>query len=252
MNRHETDASLPAIDESLLEANQRWLEQQGPGLLPPQCALAVQRYDRSVTSLPEVTDAKLKNAVEKRRREFSAGRVAAAAALKELGANDSFSISVGAGRNPLWPDNFTGSITHTSGLAVAAVARIEILATVGIDLERTNAVQPELWPSILRASEIDFVSRKPPMEQSRWATLLFCAKESFYKMQYPVTGEWVEFHDAEVLVSEKGGEFELVCSQASVAGKLQHSRFAGRYLSSPEFFLTALWLSAGQFKLPAT
>jgi len=250
MNRHTHDERFESLDEETFIRNQRWLEQSGPALFPEPCALAMQRYDRFVVSLPEVADLSLANAVEKRRREFSGGRIAAHAALKKLGAGDSLSIPVGDARNPLWPAGFTGSITHTAGLAIAVVARTERLAAVGIDLELANAVQPELWPSLLRAPEIELVSRMPAAEQSRWATMMFSAKESFYKLQYPLTGEWVDFLEAEVSISEKTGCFELFCSQSSVVRKLEGSRFAGRHLVGPEFLLTALWLSPGQMQLP--
>jgi 4'-phosphopantetheinyl transferase EntD len=253
MNRNGHDERLTTVDVDAPAEIQRWLEQEGPGLFPEHCVMVVQRYDQSVTSLPEVADASLENAVEKRRREFSAGRIAAAAALKKiLGGDSSTAIAVGAGRNPVWPTGIAGSITHTAGLAIAVVARTDIFASVGIDLELTNAVQPELWPSILQPNEIDFVSSKPPAEQARWATILFCAKESFYKMQYPLTSEWVDFHDAEILVSESGGNFELTCSQTSVVRKLKRAHFAGRYLAGPKFSLTAVWLAPAQINLPAT
>ncbi len=237
---HELPERSTSIDESALVATQSWLEQNAR-IFPSQCAWAAQRYDQSVGSLPEVTNAELGNAVEKRRREFSAGRVAASTALKKLGSdNPVILIPIGAGRNPIWPHGFVGSITHNSGLAIAATARDGSLASIGLDLELTNAVQSELWPSILRASEIDFVSNKPLPDRSRWATILFSAKESFYKMQYPLTHEWVDFQDAEISISELEGDFELLCTQAAVVHKLQRSRFPGRYLSGPKFSLTVM------------
>ncbi len=227
--------------EDDMALSQQWLERVGPALFPPQCALAVQRYDSPDILLPPPNDAALNRAIEKRQREFSAGRAAAATALSRLDVSDAV-IAVGENRNPRWPDGIVGSITHTAGLAVAVVARQEKILGLGLDLEPTEAVKEALWESLFNPTEIKWLSEKNREQQARWATLIFCAKESFYKLQYPLTGQWVGFHEADVTVSLETGEFLLTCLQPLVIEKLSRTRFAGRFASGPIFTLTAMHL----------
>ena len=76
----------------------------------------------------------VRRSVEKRRLEFSAGRFCARMALSQLGVHD-FSLLPDADRVPLWPPGVVGSISHCSGLAVAAVARSESVKSIGVDVE---------------------------------------------------------------------------------------------------------------------
>ena len=65
--------------------------------------------------------AAVSNAVPKRVSEFTAGRVAARLALKQLGA-PAMSVPMAPDRSPIWPPGLTGSITHTHSACLAAVA----------------------------------------------------------------------------------------------------------------------------------
>ena len=238
---HGESAPFP-ISQSAMAWNQQWVERNGAGLFPSTCSLAVQRYDTSDIVLPPADDPALDHAVEKRRREFSAGRSAARAALLKLGWAET-RVPVGTDRNPLWPADIVGSITHTAGLAVAVVARNYAVRAVGLDLELREAVNQPLWRSILTPHETDYVSAKPPDQQACTATLIFSAKESFYKMQFPLTARWVDFQEAEVTISEAAGEFELTCSQTPVIDRLKKRKFSGRYATGPDFTLTAMHLA---------
>lgn len=232
-------------DDESMTANQRWLERTGPALLPPECVVAVQRYDSPDIPLPPVNDPALNRAIEKRRREFSAGRAAAATALSRLDVFDRI-VPVGENRNPLWPGGIVGSITHTAGLAMAVVARQEKIIGLGLDLEPAGAVKEELWQSLFTPTEITWLAGKSREQRARWATVIFCAKESFYKLQYPLTGQWVDFHGADVTISIETGEFLLTCLHPVVTEKLDRSRFGGRYATDSRLTLTAIHLKPAE------
>jgi 4'-phosphopantetheinyl transferase EntD len=51
---------------------------------------------------------------------------------------------------------------------------------------------------ILTARERAWLASRPPQRQNDLALTVFCAKEAFYKCQYPVTGAFLEFSDVEV------------------------------------------------------
>ena len=143
----------------------------------------------------------LRRAAPARLREFAAGRACARAGMREFGVVD-FALRVGAAREPLWPDALVGSIAHTDGLCAAVVAERSRFAGLGLDCEPLDAVKPALWPKICDVRETAWLESLPADEQRRGATLLFAVKEAFYKAQFPLTGEWLGFHDVGVDVPQ--------------------------------------------------
>ena len=150
-----------------------------PGLLLPAEALYVGR------------------AVPKRVQEFAAGRLCARRALAEFGIVD-FPIRAADDRQPIWPDSFVGSITHTEGYGAAVVAERRRMRALGLDSEIVGQVKAPLWATICTQSEIAWLRSLPPSEQAAAATVIFSAKEAFYKCQYPLTRERLNFLDAVV------------------------------------------------------
>jgi 4'-phosphopantetheinyl transferase EntD len=136
-------------------------------------------------------------AVAKRVHEFAAGRLCARRALAEFGIVD-FPVRVGAKREPLWPDGYVGSITHTDGLYAAVVGERGRFFGLGLDVEQTGRVSASLQARICVAGEIDWLAGLHSAEASVAATLIFAAKEAFYKAQFPVVREWLYFEDAAI------------------------------------------------------
>ncbi len=143
----------------------------------------------------------LSRAAPSRLREFAAGRACARAGMREFGVVD-FALRVGAAREPLWPDGLVGSIAHTDGLCAAVVAERSRYAGLGLDCEPADAVKGALWPKICDARETGWLESLPADERRRGATLLFAVKEAFYKAQFPLTREWLGFHDVSVDVPQ--------------------------------------------------
>jgi len=188
----------------------------------------------------------LGKSVASRREEFAAGRVCAARALREFGIVD-FPLRVGEDRRPLWPDAFTGSITHTDGFCAAVVAPQREQRAIGIDTERTERVKPDLWPRIC-GPEMAFLDRLPESQRPSAATLIFCIKEAFYKCQYTLTREYLGFDDARVEIGGwpcTQGDFAVhacrpmaLCQQASLP-------LVGRYVFHQQFVTAGISVSAG-------
>jgi 4'-phosphopantetheinyl transferase EntD len=97
-----------------------------------------------------------------------------------------------------------GSITHTAGYCAAAVAHRVGLLAVGLDSETVGDVTRDLWPTICGASEAVWLASLPEARKDAAATLIFSAKEAFYKCQFPLTQEWLDFHDLIVEPSARG------------------------------------------------
>lgn len=130
----------------------------------------------------------------KRLQEFAAGRVCAHRALAEFGFGD-HPLWMNDDRRPCWPDAVVGSISHTTGICGVAVARKKQFRAIGLDMEIIGRVTSEIWPAMCTPEEIRWLAGMPSAEQSRYAALTFSAKESFYKCQYELTGQWLEFED---------------------------------------------------------
>jgi 4'-phosphopantetheinyl transferase EntD len=134
------------------------------------------------------------NAVPKRIQEFAAGRLCARRALAKFGVTD-FPVRVARDRQPMWPGFLVGSITHTAGLCAAALAERARVIALGLDSEVVGAVKADLWPSICAAEELAWVDTLHPEERAKAVAMIFSAKEAFYKCQYPLVGERLNFHD---------------------------------------------------------
>ena len=77
----------------------------------------------------------------------------------------------------------------------AVVAERRQFRAIGLDMEIVGRVTPEIWPTICTPEETVWLAALPEPEQTRCAALIFSAKESFYKCQYNVTRQWLEFDD---------------------------------------------------------
>jgi 4'-phosphopantetheinyl transferase EntD len=145
-------------------------------------------------------------AADKRRREFAAGRACARAALGTLG-HEPAPLPMGPDRLPVWPAGVAGSITHTAHYALAVVGPDARLAALGVDAEEVAAVDPALWPRILRPEELERLRDLEEAARGERAAAMFSAKEAFYKCQYALTRRWLGFE--EVIVEVSGDTFEL-------------------------------------------
>jgi 4'-phosphopantetheinyl transferase EntD len=180
-------------------------------------------------------------AVEKRRVEFALGRTAARKALGALGIAP-VALPANPDRSVAWPDGVCGSITHAERICAAVAALRSDHAGLGIDAEVNGRVQRNLWSHVATAREIAwFEAQSDELEAARRATLLFSAKEAFYKAQFCKSRAWVGFHDAELTFDASGAfEVELLIDVADVFARGQ--RFAGRYAFTAQHVLTSVVL----------
>lgn len=150
--------------------------------LPAGVTLALaDAADPQLPLFPE-EDAAMARAVPSRRAEFTAGRAAARAALAALGGPGG-AIPMQPDRAPLWPEGFCGSLTHTGSLCLAAVARLDVTRSLGIDLESDAPLEREILTTIASPGEYAAVSAPP----ERAARRIFSAKEAGYKAQYALS-----------------------------------------------------------------
>ncbi|MEY4509483.1 MAG: hypothetical protein RLZZ450_1605 [Pseudomonadota bacterium] len=183
-------------------------------------------------------------AVDKRRVEFALGRTCARRALAELGVAP-VALPQRDDRSVAWPAEAWGSITHADGICIAIAARRQDHAGIGIDAELRERVKRDLWRHIATEREQAWLSTAPDETvAAARATLLFSAKEAFYKAQFCVSRAWVGFHDAE-LTFDAGGAFEVRLRVDVGQTFALGSRFEGRYGMLEHHVVTGLVLPPG-------
>lgn len=143
-------------------------------------------------------------AVDSRKGEFGDARWCAHEALRELGVDSVHAILRGEKGMPLWPEGYTGSLTHTEGLRIAVAAPTKTLRTVGIDAEPAEPLPDGVLREIARPQEREWVDSQKAAGHGWADRLLFCAKEATYKAWFPMTLRWLGFEDAEIDIREDG------------------------------------------------
>ncbi|WP_035845202.1 4'-phosphopantetheinyl transferase family protein [Kitasatospora azatica] len=188
--------------------------------LLPDSVVAVESYgddeaDRAPL-YPEEQEV-VARAVDKRRREFAAVRACARRAMAKLGVAP-VPVLPGERGAPRWPQGLIGSMTHCDGYRAAALARAADLASLGIDAEPHGPLPDGILPSVSLPAERKRLTllgaRRPAVH---WDRLLYSAKESVYKAWFPLTGEWLDFEEADI-------EIEMAPGTAS------HGRFRAELL----------------------
>jgi 4'-phosphopantetheinyl transferase EntD len=173
--------------------------------------------------------------VQKRVQEFAAGRACARAALVQMGYGP-VALPPGADRTPHWPDGATGSITHTDGYCAAVVARTAQIRALGLDAEPQDSVKPHLWRRICTPGELATLQAQDEAEARLAATLLFSAKEAFYKCQHTLTGQWLGFTD--ISVEFDSDRFRVRPTRSLQITQYHPGPWEGRYLREQGLLIT--------------
>jgi 4'-phosphopantetheinyl transferase EntD len=142
------------------------------------------------------------NAVPSRQREFATSRRCAREALSDLGhlVNE---VPRGEGGEPVWPVGVVGALAHCHGYRAAAVASRNDLSAIGIDAEPNQPMPAGVLDVIALEAEVAELDALPRTAVS-WERLLFCAKESVYKVWYPLMHSWLDFDQAHVTIDPTG------------------------------------------------
>lgn len=188
--------------------------------------------------LPEERVA-LGRAVEKRQREFAAGRWLARCALERLGLEPA-AIPRGSNREPIWPAGVVGSITHCRSYCAAAIAPASAIATIGIDAEPHEPLPRGVLGLVSRDEERQWIQARDG-DAACWDRLLFSAKESVFKAWYPVMGCWLDFSAVNVLFNPGAATFQarFVGARPVVDGRALPD-FEGRYVVTGPHVLTSV------------
>lgn len=138
-------------------------------------------------------------AVHKRQAEYFYGRLCARAALQAHGCPGD--VGTGPMRAPTWAGGMVGSITHGRRLAAAVALPAGSCQGIGIDFEDVATPQAcdALRSSVVSPQEVALLEQfSIHLHPDVLLTLIFSAKESFFKATSAAVGRYFGF-DAIVL-----------------------------------------------------
>jgi enterobactin synthetase component D len=151
----------------------------------------VHEFARHDIPMPEA----IARSVPKRQAEYLAGRLAARQALTPFGLGH-VHIGTGTAREPLWPAGILGSISHNRHLAAAVAVDTAVHGAIGIDVESMVEahMQAALTSLAISPQEMAVLERACPTLPMEWLmTVVFSAKESFFKAAFPAVGRYFDF-----------------------------------------------------------
>ncbi len=200
----------------------------------------------TVTATPEMwstpvfpeEEALISQALEKRQREFRAGRHCAHAALERLG-HPREPILRDPKRAPLWPKGYLGSISHCRDFCLAVCCPTSTIKGLGVDVEPLAPLKPGICNYIQTEAENTFMQANSDLPER----LIFSAKESLYKCLYPLVKDFFGFHSVELKIDRINQQFTF-----APTAKLQITLPAdlgihGNYLISKNHLLTSCYLT---------
>lgn len=210
-------------------------------LLPPWAVSAEAYGDPPGARLHPAEEAVVARAVASRRREFTTVRHCASLALGELGVPYA-PLLPGPRGAPGWPDGVVGSMTHCRGYRAAVVARARDAVALGVDAEPDEPLPGGLLEAVALPRErervLALLARRPG---PRWDRLLFSAKEAVYKAWFPLTGQLLDFDEAEVVFNpaRHGFRAALLVPGPVVDGR-EVRAFDGRWAAGRGLLVTAV------------
>lgn len=163
-------------------------------------------------------------------RRVHQSRNARALAVDLLAQRDCTVQTIGKGPvgEPIWPPGFVGSLAHTQGWALAAVAGTAHARGIGVDVE-DDLPLPEDTPSVIlceseRASLSALAATWPGADRA-----VFCAKECVHKLVHPLRGAWLDFLDVSIELDPGAGRFRPQAQTAAARAAFDGLQFEGRY-----------------------
>lgn len=143
---------------------------------------------------------------KQRLQAYCSGRSCARQALHGLGAQLCPLLRTRSGA-PVWPEGYTGSISHCPGLTAAGALRLGWMSDIGLDVEQIGRIERKLWPSLFGPEEQAFLNSIPREAVPAYATACFCLKECFSKMA--CIAEEIVSDLSDVQVTSKGRDWNV-------------------------------------------
>ncbi|RLT97419.1 4'-phosphopantetheinyl transferase [Ketobacter sp.] len=193
-------------------------------------------------------EALIAKAVDKRKREFRAGRNCAHHLFNSLGVPCD-ALLKGKQREPAWPAGWVGSISHTQGLCVVALAPTAHYRSIGLDVEQASPLGEEIRDLICSPAEQDMLTRLRLQLGQELAShaldkLIFSAKESIHKTYFPLNYHTLDFLDAKVEIEPSNSAFTATIIKPEPAPTVPIRTLQGNYCFDRGYVATFISLKS--------
>ena len=173
-------------------------------IAPPGVKTGCRKIDAAdIDALTSEERAAVRTAVPRRQQEFATGRVL----LRQL-LGTQVAIPVRPDRAPDLPPGVIASLAHDDEFAIAAVSTDDVVAAVGLDIEPTDPLAPDIAELIVR-----------PDEGEIDAHLAFTLKEAAYKAWSTAGGRILEHHDVRLVIDGRRFTAEVVDDGSHLDGR---------------------------------
>jgi enterobactin synthetase component D len=173
----------------------------------------------------------------------SLGRYCARRALSEFKLESEPILRNPDTREPCWPESVRGSITHTEGLAAAAVGLDKDISGVGIDMENlSRSVNFNIRRRVCVETERKYLESLSPEQANRDLRIIFSAKESIFSCLFPISRTFLYFQDATVTIDEKNSGFSFILSKACAGITSEGFQHSGKYSIVENLLLTSIYI----------
>jgi 4'-phosphopantetheinyl transferase EntD len=207
-------------------------------LVPPQVTVHEVFGVLSTTLAPE-EDAILGSVSNRRRATFAMGRHCGREAMRKLGLAPG-PILCGSSREPIWPPDVCGSITHCEDYTAAATALRRDLRSIGIDAENLQPLSASVISQIAVPQEQRWIESNG---RSPRALLVFSAKESVFKAWFPIVGTYLAFEDVTLDFEEETKRFRaLIRHDAAAYRREAPLKVEGRFHVDAERVVTTAFI----------
>ena len=218
-------------------------------LLPGSVLVAIATPDMWEHPVKPAEESAILSSVDKRKREYRAGRHCASKVLSQLGV-ENFPLLNDQQRAPIWPTSIVGSLTHCDNFCCVVATNKPDIISLGIDAEPLAALPNETTALICHNSEL-LSLQTTGLTEGYWRKVIFSAKEAFYKAYFPLCRQYLDFLEAKVKIqpgktsSQKfitHGEFVIQLLTPPHPALYNQQSFSGRYLITHSHILTAITL----------
>lgn len=176
-----------------------------------------------------------------RESEFKAGRFCAQQALSTWGQDDP--VGQADDRSPVWPKGFSGSISHSKNWVWSSAAKSNQILSIGVDTEAIvdAATRSQTWEQVAAIDELRTLEALD-LDPATEFTVLFSAKEAFYKCWYPVAKQFFYFKDAFV-ESCLPGQLTIRPTTGNPISKLTPKQLTVQYFVDSSDVFTVCWMT---------
>ena len=209
------------------------------GLFPAGVLTLCEHWANWATDITPKEREQLGDVCEKRFAEFCAGRNQARRLIAMINGTAQ-PLLIGDYRQPVWPSDIAGSISHSDHYCAVAVAPKDKVADLGIDVEALEPLDPQVVDLVLTDNEV-----KQTENSEDWVRkLIFSIKESNYKCCYPQVRTYIDFKQCEVTLDLAGQcyQSEIRCTAAN--DRDVHITVTGKWLVEADHIFSSAVLSA--------